>query len=128
MSAWLDEMFGKSVGFLFILLCLLGLVVGVALIYLIIYGALLTSYKYAECKSMDTLNLADTVKCLMTGGVFYESTFSTEPLYEGEKPTLSLDMRREFFKFCLILRVQGHRNWADDLQAKYNNYQNRKAA
>ena len=90
-------MFGKYVGFLFILLCLLSIVVGTALVYLIIYGALLTSYKYAECKSMDTLSLADTVKCLMTDGVFYESTFSTKPLYEGEKPTLSLDMNKGEF-------------------------------
>ena len=118
MVEWLNNFVASLTGFLFVLLCLLGIVLGIALTYLIIYGALLVSYKYAECKTIDTLGVADMVKCLMTDGAYYESTLSAEPLYENEKPTLTLNKSPEFSKFCLLLQLQGHKEWVKDLKAK----------
>ena len=126
MDTWLDEMAERFMGIFFVIVCLLGIVVVIALIYLIIYGALLTSYKYAEYKTADTMGVADMVKCLMTKGVYYDSTLSAEPLYEEEKPTLSFDTKMEFLKFCFLLKIKGHRGWADDLQLKYRQHQNKR--
>ena len=123
MVEWLNNFVSSITGILFLLLCLLGIILGIALTYLIIYGALLVSYKYAECKTMDTLSTADMVKCLMTNGVYYESTLSEEPLYFGEKPTLSMesDKNMDFNKLYFLLKIQGHRDWADDLKVKREN-------
>ncbi len=64
--------------------------------------------------------LTSIVKHLMTEGIYYDSTDSAEPLYDGERPTISLDpsFNADFNKLCGILKAYGHKDWVIDLQEK----------
>lgn len=63
---------------------------------------------------------AQKVKCLMQDGLYYESTKSANPLYDGEKPTLDVKNAnsQEFKQLIKDIKVSGHNDWLEDLMAK----------
>ncbi len=75
-------------------------------------------------RSADDEELTLIVKCMMTDGVYYNSTKSSTPLYEGETPYCSFNDTKAFndlLEYCIEF---DHHNWVVDLKKKKRAFNN----